>query len=363
VLHLLPALELGGVERHVSDLSRAQARLGLKVAVASTGGRLAEQLPEWGVEHIPLPIASKNPLRFLLSQPQIARLLRSGRFQIVHAHSRVPAWHAFLAARPTSPFHLVTTCHSPYRPGLLSSVMARGERVICVSGAVRRHVLRHFHPPEERVRLIYNGIDLERFHPPSAGQREEARRKLGLSPDHLALGNAGRISHAKGWDILLRALAPLMRENPRLRLVIIGDGQALSSLELTSERLGIRQSCHFAGLIQRVWEVLGALDIFVSASRWEGFGYALVEAMAVGLPVVASRVGSVPEYVVDGENGLLYQPGSEEELCEKVRILAESETLRSELGRRAREVVEERFDLRRSAARVVEVYRELVPAG
>ncbi len=361
MLHLLPALELGGVERHVSDLSRAQAELGLKVTVASTGGRLAEELAQWGVRHLTLPIASKNPLRFLLSHPQVARLLHSGDYQIVHAHSRVPAWHAYLEARSSSPFHLVTTCHSPYRPGFLSSVMARGERVICVSASVRRHILRHFHPPEERVRLVYNGVDLERFRPPIPAEREAARRKLGLAPDHLALGNAGRIAQAKGWDLMLRSLAPLIRDHPQLKLVVIGDGEALSSLELITERLGIRQSCHFTGLVHRVWEVLGALDIFVSASRWEGFGYALVEAMAVGLPVVASRVGSVPEYVVDGENGLLYQPGSGEELCEKVRILVESETLRRELGHRAREVVEKRFNLKNSAARVVEVYRELFP--
>jgi glycosyltransferase involved in cell wall biosynthesis len=163
VIQLIPALEAGGAERSTLEVARALVAAGHRSIVVSTGGRMVAQLVREGSEHVSMPVAAKS-LRTFAQVPKLRALLRELQPDIVHARSRMPAWLARFALSAAPRAHFVTTAHGLNSPGFYSSIMARGERVICVSNTVRDHLLRHYRFADpQRLVVIPRGIDPDAY--------------------------------------------------------------------------------------------------------------------------------------------------------------------------------------------------------
>jgi glycosyltransferase involved in cell wall biosynthesis len=310
ILQVLPRLEVGGVERGVLDLAKGLLARGHQVSVVSAGGPLIEPLTQLGAAHHQLPVDQKSLRSAWSCIPPITELIRSAKVDIVHARSRMPAWIAWVAARRAQrPF--VTTCHGFYRPHPASRVMVQGRLVITPSAALARYLVERFHVPKERLRVIPRGVDLEEFtfRPPAGALRGPWR-----------IGLFGRLSAIKGHEVALRACAQLIRQGLAIRLCLAGDApgsRVRQHLESLIKDLKLTDAVEWLGLRQDIAAVIASVDVVVVPSIYpESFGRAVIEAQAVGRPVVASRVGALEEVVEDAHTGLLVRPGDPQALAE-----------------------------------------------
>lgn len=234
-----------------------------------------------------------------------------------------------------------------------------GERVIAPSVEVKEHLLREWHLGEERVSVVPHGVR-------AAGPGEtikhrlKIRQRLGLGEDEMILGFLGRLSDVKGADILIRSLKYL-NPSPLSRLVIIGDGLEAPRLRGLANREGLGERVEFIEPVSNPGEWISSFDIFCAPSRQEGFGLSILEAMAAGIPVVATRVGAIPSLIHDGTDGLLVRPDSPEELAEALKTLINDSTLRMRLGQRAREHVGMHYPLEGMIRGTLRVYEEVFP--
>ncbi len=290
ILMVLPEFEEGGVERHVLWLSTELAALGNKVLVVTAGGRLEQKLPA-GIRVVHLPVHMKNPLTALYSAIRIARLAGREEIDLIHAHSRVPAWIACWASG-LSRKPWILTAHDRYRKNKGISPFLRADGAICVSEAVKTH-LEGCLPSASRV--IRNGIpDMEeRWQPEAQG---ESFRFLFV----------GRLTARKGLKVALAALSGLKGE-PWI-LDVVGDGPQRAELELECGRLGIGGQVIFRGFRDDVGRWMASADCLLFPSLDEGMPLTLMQAIRVGTPVLASRIEPVTELV--GKTQELVAPGN-----------------------------------------------------
>lgn len=295
VVQLLPALSSGGVERSTLEVAEALVRAGHRSLVVSAGGRLVAALEAAGSEHIQLDIGRKSPtsLRHVAS---LRRLFAARAADIVHARSRLPAWLAWHALRaPSTPArpHFVTTVHGMNSPGRYSGIMARGERVICVSQSVRAHVLLHWPAtPPERLRVIERGIDPAAFprQPPPA--RADGRRLL-LMP-----GRGTRLKgHAAAVDLLARVRAAGVDAWLWLPGALAAGREGyLAELQAQACALGVEQQLRIEAPIEDMAGAYREADLVLQLSaKPESFGRTVVEALCSGRAVVGWDHGGVGE--------------------------------------------------------------------
>lgn len=370
VLQVLPALVTGGVERGTVDMAQAVLQEGAIAIVASAGGQMVYELQRCGADHVELPLDSKNPWRILQNARRLEELIRLRDVDIVHARSRAPAWSAWLATRRTGR-RFVTTFHAPYglKPAfkrLYNQVMARGDRVICISHFVAEHVQRHYRVDPERLRVVPRGVDLERFDP----ARASAERVIRLAqrwrlPDGVpVIMLPGRLTRWKGAELLIEACARVARDRDFL-LLLVGSDRNRSlrqELEAKAATLGLAGKFAAVGDCDDMPAAFMLADVVVSASlEPEGFGRVIGEAQAMGRPVVAAAHGGALEQVDDGETGFLFNPGDVESLAVSLRhaldLPAEE---RAALAARAIAHVRANFSKALMCRRTLEVYDELL---
>ena len=352
VLQLLPELTVGGVERGVLDLSRGLLARGHRVSVVSCGGPLVERLTQLGVMHYHLPVHQKSLLAIGSCVPAIAQMIQTTGVDVVHARSRVPAWSGFFASRiAQKPF--VTTAHGFYRPNLGSRVMTWGRSVIVPSQALADYLVEHFHLPPSRLRIIPRGVDLKEFlfQPPSQDPQRIWR-----------IGLFGRLSPIKGHAVAIEACAQLRREGILLELVFAGPSKDLPqnhSLRQLIHRLKMQDAVTWLGLRQDIQSLIASVDLVIVPSIYpESFGRGVIEAQAVGRPVVASRMGALCELIDDGQTGLLVPPGNGQALAQAIRRLITDSQLRARCIQAARVRVERDWAVERMVERTLDVYEE-----
>ncbi|MCK4423298.1 MAG: glycosyltransferase, partial [Candidatus Omnitrophica bacterium] len=279
---------------------------------------------------------------------------------IVHARSRVPGWIAWLACRRTGT-KFVTTCHGYYSQHFFSRVMGWGRKVIVASQAIGRHMVEDFKMPYERMSFIPRGVDLEKFKFRLPQEQEPDKEKI------YRIGIIGRLTPIKGHPVFIKAIHRLISCDPNLKIkaFIIGEASGDKEdyfLELKKQvkKLGLDDHLEFSGRKSDIPEVLSELDIMVLATTVpEAFGRVIIEAQAVGVPVIATRVGGVVDVVQDGSNGLLVPPGDDQAIEEAILKLIKDKPLRDSLVQAGRESVEEKFNLNKMAAKILEVYKEV----
>ena len=229
-----------------------------------------------------------------------------------------------------------------------------------VSHAAKVSAIKSLGIPEARITVVERGRDPERLGVPSQERRRVARQRLGYSEENRVLVNVGRHDYQKGQIYLLQAIPALLEKHPGLAVAIAGRSGAMTGeLKKAAENMGITERVHFLGHYDHVPELLAAADLFVFPSLFEGLPGAVIEAMALGLPVVAFDIPPNREVVEPGKNALLVPAGSAEALSEAIDQILQNDSVRLAFSQRSREIFEERFTLKRSVGRMIELYKRL----
>jgi glycosyltransferase involved in cell wall biosynthesis len=372
VLQVLPSLVTGGVERGAIEMVQALLAAGWQAVVASAGGPLVRDIERAGARHVTLPLASKNPLVMRANIGRLADVIERHTIDIVHARSRAPAWSALWAARRTGR-HFVTTFHNAYGAGsrlkhIYNSVMARGERVIAISEFVGNHVARTYGVTPDRLRVVPRGVDFARFNPERVGAERlvTLARQWQLPDGAPVVMLPGRLTRWKGHLVLIEAMALLGRGDVRCLFVGSGDARYRRELEAHAAKLGLGAAVEIVDECRDMAAAYMLADVVVSASTSpEGFGRVVVEAQAMGRPVVATNHGGTRETVVPGSTGWLVPPADARALADGIAE-ALSLTAEQRLAHAARAIdhVRRNFDTATMAARTLDVYEEvLFPAA
>lgn len=229
--------------------------------------------------------------------------------------------------------------------------------MVAVSEDIARGLCQAVGIRPNRIRIIYNGIETDLFHP-NQKTREQIRRELQVTDEQSVIGTIGNLYPVKGHTYLVRAAAAVTQVFPESVFIIAGRGQLLEGLQTEARELGVEKHIRFLGFREDVPALLQAMDIFVLPSLSEGLPLSALEAMASGKPVVATRVGGVPEVVVDGETGFLVAPEDADDLAEKLVCLLKAPCLLQQLGAKGHEMVKERFSLDRMVKNYEELYQK-----
>jgi glycosyltransferase involved in cell wall biosynthesis len=370
VLQVLPSLVTGGVERGTIEITQAVAEAKGVALVASSGGRLVHSVHRAGGRHFTLPLQAKDPLTIWRNASRLAALIRSENVSIVHARSRAPAWSAWLACRRTGA-HFVTTYHGVYGEDLpfkrrYNAVMAKGEVVIAASHYVAREIQRRHKTDPARIRVIPRGVDPLIFAPDAVSADRIVRMARSMHvPDGMhSVVIPGRLTSWKGQAVVLQAIARLPWTE--VCCVLVGSDQGRTKytqeLEQLSESLGIADRVRIIGQVDDIPAALMLSDVVVHASTTaEAFGRVVIEAQAMGRPVIATNLGGPSETVEDGVTGWLTAPGDVDDL---VRALTEALSMdaahRSALGDRARASVLRSYTLQAMRDATLDVYRTVL---
>lgn len=349
VLAVINELDLGGAERVLVDQIIHSDAVEFHVCVIGGGTALASRLPP----RVPFHDLGCRGWWDPRAVPRLRATVRRVDPTIVHAHLPRAGAIAAIAIRGMGR-PLVYTEHNVWsgyptlgRP--LAFLAARSaDAVVAVSDSVRASTRTYARVPEARIRTIRNGVDLARL-PHATPTRLSGRLRL------CAIGN---LYARKGYPHLLRALA-IIGTVGNIQLDVFGTGPELHALESLAAQLGLQTSVRFRGHHDDAASELHAYDAFCLPSLVEGLPIALIEAMGVGLPVVASAVGGVPEVITSGQNGLLAPRGDSAALATALRDLAADSGLRARLGAAAARTVAERFDVSIMARAYDRLYREL----
>jgi glycosyltransferase involved in cell wall biosynthesis len=296
-----------------------------------------------------------------------ADLVRREQIDIVHAHevkSDVITYLAsFLARVP-----IVTTIHgyianSPRQRALVAldrRLVTRFDRVFVVSAKIRDELLALGASPD-RIRLVHNGLVLANYR--RTGQRGALAALAGRPVVGPVVASIGRLSREKGHADLLEALALMKARGHLVSTVLAGDGPERAALEALASRLGLADSVYFLGYVDRPQAVLEEADLMVLPSHTEGLPNAALEALAMGVPVLATAVGGTPEVISDGETGRLVPPAAPESLAREMMDFVARPGVWREMAERGRQVVEREFDFTARTRRMEELYDELVPGA
>jgi len=358
ILQILPALEVGGVERGTIDLARYLTLNGHKSVVVSGGGRLVRRLDEVGARHYCLAVGRKSPFSILFMIGRLSEIIKKENIDIVHARSRVPAIIGFFASKITGRI-FITTAHGYYNTHLTSRPMGWGRFVIVASSDMARHMRDDFSVPYDRIRLIPRGVNLDEFKFTERPAGGNAPGRAGFT-----VGMISRITPLKGHKDFLRAASIVARSVPGLKILIVGDvppskEKYREELELIARRLGLSNIVKFMGSREDIPDILSRLDVLVLPTKTpEAFGRVIVEAQAAGVPVVASRVGGIVDIIKDGENGLLTFPEDPRSIANAILRLAKDRGLARLMAERARKTAENKYSLQAMAKATINVYRE-----
>lgn len=374
VLQVLPSLVTGGVERGTIDVAGALAEAGWTAIVASSGGHMVRELERVGVKHITLPLASKNPLVMRANIKRLEEVIREHQVDIVHARSRAPAWSALKACERTGA-HFVTTFHGTYNLGWMglkqkyNAVMTMGERVIAISQFISRHMQTVYGVNPRKIRVVHRGVDMVKFDPQKVSQERiiQLAQRWRLPDGYRVIMLPGRLTRWKGQSVLIEALALLGRRDIRCLLVGSDQGRTDYSDELKAlvERRGLTDVVHIVGDCQDMPAAYMLTDVVVSASTDpEAFGRVIVEAQAMGRPVIATNNGAGTENVQDGATGLLVPPADPQALADALeQVLALTPAQRTQMADYSVAYVKENFTRELMCGRTLEVYREVLTDG
>jgi glycosyltransferase involved in cell wall biosynthesis len=363
VMHVITQLPGGGVERLLVDLLPRLNHDAFEVCVCCTHkrGALADVLEEKGVSVHLVKIKNRwDPVGIF----NLMRLMRSRRIRIVHAHMYASSISGGIAAKFARVPVIIVNMHSLHewhtkrRVWMAGKIFNLADRVVGVSDVIRDNLIKTLGLNPHKVITIHNGIDLARFK--DFAQPPTQRRILGIAPDELVIGAVGRLVSFKGFTYLLAAAKLICAELPKFKLVIVGGGELDSELKRQAQDLGIAGKVVFTGPQADVRPFLALFDVAVLSSISEGFGIAVLEAMAMGKAVVATRVGGLPEVVADKISGLLVSPENPEALAIAISNLLGNPGLRVNMGQAGKARAEELFSIQQVFEQTIKLYRGLL---
>jgi glycosyltransferase involved in cell wall biosynthesis len=372
IFYVIDSFAMGGAQRQLLELLRGLNRTRYEAAVGTVWPLmdLEEEYRETGVQVYTIHKHCHWDISFSW---RLARQMKAFRPHIVHAWlSTGNLWGhvaASLARVPVVLLSLRNIVKPGAEPGYYSWVHSAIHHLAGPVDAIIANSRTQLENPgvpgwknSGKLQVIYNGVDLRRFnlkHAPA--WKDKLRRELGLSSNTLVVGTIGRLAPQKRQDRFLKAVRYLVDSGYDLVAVLTGEGPLRAELEGLAARLQLQDRIFFLGARQDIPELLAWFDIFVLPSDWEGFPNVILEAMAMGRPVVATDVGGVAELVLRGKTGLLLDADEPSLLAEAIKKLIDNPNLAQQMGEAGRRRAEEKFSLGRMVEQTTGLYQDLLP--
>lgn len=368
IIQVLPSLQQGGVERGTIEIAEALKKAGIENYVISEGGKMVAELEKLGVEHITLPVKTKNPLKMWLNSYRLARVFKEKEASLIHVRSRASAWSVKWAChRLGIPY--IASYHGRY--GLsprwfkerYNRVMLQGEKVIAVSDFVRQHLKTEYQVPDEHICLIPRGADLNKFNPDLITD-EKLRafiQKYDIPTDKPIISLVGRLSRMKGHLEVLDALRKM--NNKKVTLLFVGGNPKGDYEERLNEKLkevSPETTVKIFGVSGDEIPMIYTLStICVQPSLVpETFGRTIAEAQAMKRVVVAFAHGGACELIKDGQTGFLTPVGDSDAIAKALdTVLAMRAEERQKIENQARQSVVDNYSIQKMCERTLALYR------
>jgi len=380
VLHIITRLIRGGAEHNTLLSVKGLAKLGYDVSLAAgpsdkKEGDLELAYRQADIKLILLPtlIREISPLNDLITFFKLYIFIRKKRFDIIHTHVSkagiLGRWAAKIAGVP----FICHTTHGNIFAGYFNThitkffilfnrltVMITDKMITITDIGQKQWLDRGIGRPAQYI-TIYSGINLDEFNPENLNIRNKDLKKvLGFQEDDFIIGNVGRMAPIKGHKYLIQAASSIIEQIPKAKFLIVGDGPIRDEMEAFAKKLGLDKHVVFLGMRENVPELLSIMNLFVLPSINEGMGRALVEAMAMGLPCVATSVGGVIEVVKDGETGLLVHAKDSKALAGAITRLANDAELSKRLAQTAQKRARLVFGSQTMVDKISSVYQSLI---
>jgi glycosyltransferase involved in cell wall biosynthesis len=355
VLHIITRLDRGGSSENtlltVAGLDKARYAVSLASGPSSEdAGPTAARAQNDGVIFLQVPHLCRaiRPLDDMLAMVELYRLVRRGNYDVVHTHTSKAGILGRIVARLAGVSIVVHTPHGHVFHGYYGKHVSRlfvrierwtagfTDRIVTLTARGARDHVAYGVAAADRFSVIHSGVEFSALEK-SMGASNRSDAGLGIECRDFVFGTVGRLEPIKGHSILFEAFARVSKDLPSAKLLVIGDGELREDLIELACKLNISSTVIFAGWRTDVGELLRKMDVFVLSSHNEGMGKALVEAMYVGLPSIASNVGGIPEVLEDNQHGVLVPPGSSESLACAMMALARNSSERRRLGMSAAE--------------------------
>lgn len=371
VVHIIKITRISGAERHLLLLLAGMRQRGLDahlVILVERGKPMDDMLAEARNREIPV---SRLVIRRDYDVTLLWRLraqLREHKPDLVHTHLVHADLYGYFAARAAGVPRVISSRHNDdqfrYRPRW-RRINRRMWRLyaggIAISESIRQFAIEVEGAPAEKISVVHYGIDFDWLGDDEIDSvRRQLRSDLGLEGDALIMGMVCRLVEQKGIPYALEAMRRLRTQFPRAHLVIAGDGDKASELRRLASALGIADRVHWLGWRGDAADLMSAFDLLLAPSLWEGFGLVLLEAMARRVPVIASRVGAIPEVIVHGETGILVEPRDVAALAGAMARLLDDRALRKYMGLLGAARLEECFSIKRMVEGTIAVYEQIV---
>jgi glycosyltransferase involved in cell wall biosynthesis len=238
----------------------------------------------------------------------------------------------------------------------------RARKIIAVSNFTKWELTKYYKIPAHKIQVIHNGVDIKKFQP--AVDKRKVKVAMGLNPDDLAIVSVGRLYARKGLFTLIESMPDIIKKFPKAKFIISGKGQSdeMHKLNAHAERLGVRGNIVFTGYTpdRELPKLYQAADVFAFSTFYEHHPFAVLEALATGLPVVTTTVGGIPETIDSGKNGYLVEPFNPRQFSEKILRLLENPAEAQEMGKKARQTVEQQLDWRIVVKEAMKVYDKVL---
>ena len=346
IIHLVHTLAVGGLENGVINLINHLDPEQFKSSIYSLCE--PDTLRERVNYKTRMVVLNKRPGNDLAAIIRLSKLFRMERPSIVHTHAWGTLVEGFLASKlarvPIFVHGEHGTMETRWWNILIQKFLLRFvDRIISVSENHRHIFAKKIGIPLNKIETIQNGVDLEQFRP--IEDPKKLKKSFRIPENHVVIGSVGRLVEVKQYDVFLKVLSSIMKKEAFISAVLIGDGPLREDLEHLAEELKIRNRVHFLGQLNDISKAINLMDIFILTSKSEGLSNTILEAMASGLPVVATDVGGTNEIVVHGETGLLV-PSQDFLKTEKALLgLIQNDKKRQLMGKLGRKRVETHFEI------------------
>lgn len=359
VLHIDSERTWRGGQQQVGYLVGAMNKLDYHTAVICQPGSILEKFCR--EKSIPCKSITMIGEMDFFAGFKISRICKRQNYNVLHLHSG----HALAIGIWAKLFHsklkLIASRRVDYhiKKNWFSQFKYKSrfvDKIVCISEAIE-NVLIEDGVPQDKLVTIHSGIDIKKFsnmHPP-----ENFKRDLGIAENKILVGTIAAMSGQKDYPNLLKAAKIVVEQNDDVFFCAVGDGPDRQKIIKMADEFGLMNRFIFVGFRKDIGNFLKTFDIFVLASKKEGLGTSILDAQAVGLPVIACEVGGIPEIISDGINGLLVPPRNDQKLAEAILKLVNGAELRNKLGKKARESVKQ-FDIQRTVEKNIKLYEQIL---
>lgn len=354
ILLLVPRLNIGGAESYVALVARSLKLLGYNVYLASAGGALATKLQQEGIKHFFLPIRLSKYISGML----LKRIIKKYNIEIIHANSEAAGIAAVKAKQKYNlDIPIVYTAHGVL-PAKVKDIINQVDKIIAVSNFSREAAIKEGFSAN-KIEVVYNGVDIDKFKPHEE-KRNLLRKKYNIPQDAFTMIIVSRIKNLrnKGHQHLINILSKY-EVSKNWHLVVIGKGKGLGGLKQKVKEYNLQDRVHLLGHKTDVENYEDMADVVVLPSYFETFGLVLAEGMAMEKPAVAFKVGGVPEVIEDNKTGFVVDYDNDDELVEKLAILAKNPDLCKQMGIQARKKVAKDFANEIMIKKLEEIYKSL----